>query len=415
MRRLPNLVPFLSLVAIGSIMLLLSYLFLVRQMQRPPAPRPDLELDPRHASIQARITLLEEQLQQNKQLLAHVRRRIDHVSRSLRTKGNTTDSTKSANSCPPAANWPSDVSVEQIYDEIEFDNKDGGVWKQGWPIRIESSRRSGPKLQVFVVPHSHNDPGWIKTFDTYFRTQTRHILNNMLSFLTQHPDMRFIWAETSYFAYWWDTLASYTEKEDVRALLHNGQLEIVSGGWVMNDEANSHIWAIITQMVEGHEWLKRNVDYIPRNGWSIDPFGLSPTMAYLSKSTGMKGMVIQRVHYSIKKYLASKQLLEFRWRQFWETDETEDIVTHVMPFFSYDAPHSCGPDPKVCCQFDFGRIPPIKMGCPWSVQPRLVTPKNVAEQAALLADQYWKKAMLYKSNAILVPLGELIHSYRNSC
>lgn len=413
MRRGPSLLPCLSLLTIASLILLLSYLILVHQMQKAPAPRPDLDPDPLHASIQARLTALEEQLQQNQQLLTHVRQRVSQVSRSLRTKVNATDH-KSAKSCPLPANWPSDVSVEQIYDEIEFDNKDGGVWKQGWPIRIESSRRSGHKLQVFVVPHSHNDPGWIKTFDAYFRTQTRHILNNMLSFLTQHPEMRFIWAETSFFAYWWDTLASHTEKEDVRTLLHNGQLEIVSGGWVMNDEANAHISAIITQMVEGHEWLKRNVDYIPRTGWSIDPFGLSPTMAYVSKKTGMKGMVIQRVHYSIKKYLSAKQLLEFRWRQFWEADETEDIVTHVMPFFSYDAPHSCGPDPAVCCQFDFGRIPPMKMGCPWRVQPRPVTANNVAEQAALLADQYWKKAMLYKANAILVPLGESLQSCPNS-
>lgn len=58
-------------------------------------------------------------------------------------------------------------------------------------------------------------------------------------------------------------------------------------------------------------------DYKPRNHWSIDPFGLSPTISYFMKLSNFSNGVLQRVHYSVKKYLAKRKELEFMWRQLW--------------------------------------------------------------------------------------------------
>ncbi|KAF8566915.1 hypothetical protein P879_03113 [Paragonimus westermani] len=296
------------------------------------------------------------------------------------------------------------LKLSAIYEALEFKNSPGGVWKQGFPIQCSYDALKQEPIEVFIVPHSHQDPGWVRTFEEYFVEKTKPCLDSTLKILQKRPEARFTYAEMSFFSMWVGGLTQ-DEKHQVKRLLDSGQLEVTSGGWVMTDEATAHHYGMLDQLIEGHHWLLDTFGYHPNTSWSIDPFGHSPTVAYLARQMQFSGMVIQRVHYEVKKYLAERKSLEFRWRQLWDDQGSTEIISHMMPFYSYDIPHTCGPDPSICCQFDFARLDRFR--CPWGKPPLPINERNIAERATALRDQYCQKAMLFdNSGVLLVPLGD---------
>lgn len=299
-----------------------------------------------------------------------------------------------------------DINMHNLLSTLAFDNPNGGAWTQGWKVTYPKDRwTANNKLKVILVPHTHCDPGWVKTYEVYYRTQTKRILDSFVGKLEESHKLKFMFTEISYFSWWWSEIDD-SMRQRVKKFIASGQFEISTGGWVMTDEANAHYYAMLDQLIEGHQWLNSTLGYVPKSGWSIDPFGYSSTMAYLLKRSNFNSMLIQRVHYAIKKHLASNTQLEFMWRQHWDTAGTTDMYTHMMPFYSYDIPHTCGPEPAVCCQFDFRRLPGSPYRCPWHFDPKAITPLNVAERTQTILDQWKKKATLYKTNVVLVPLGD---------
>ncbi|XP_057257412.1 alpha-mannosidase 2-like isoform X2 [Pezoporus wallicus] len=415
--------------AVFCVVIFSLYLMLDRgHFDHPKSPRREGTFPKGQLSIlQEKIDHLERLLAENNEIISNIRDSVINLSESVKdgqknpeainfSQGSVSELFPSASvllavdseDClfaSKSGSHGSGVQMLDVYDILPFDNPDGGVWKQGFDIAYNENEWDSEPLQVFVVPHSHNDPGWLKTFDDYFRDQTQHILNNMVIKLQEDNRRKFMWSEISYFSKWWEGIDSQ-KRDAVKRLLKDGQFEIVTGGWVMPDEASPHYFALIDQLIEGHQWLEKNLGVKPKSGWAIDPFGHSPTMAYLLKRTGFSNMLIQRVHYSVKKYFATQKTLEFFWRQNWDLGSSTDILCHMMPFYSYDVPHTCGPDPKLCCQFDFKRLPGGRVSCPWRVPPEAIHAGNVQHRAWLILDQYRKKSKLFRTKVLLAPLGD---------
>ncbi|CAI7752229.1 unnamed protein product [Closterium sp. NIES-53] len=78
-----------------------------------------------------------------------------------------------------------DINMKEVYDGIKFANEKGGKWTQGWKLQYKGDEWDEEPLRVFVVPHSHNDPGWLLTVEQYYTRSSQHILHTILQSLSQ--------------------------------------------------------------------------------------------------------------------------------------------------------------------------------------------------------------------------------------
>ncbi|XP_026318156.1 alpha-mannosidase 2x isoform X3 [Hyposmocoma kahamanoa] len=309
--------------------------------------------------------------------------------------------------CPLLKESAADIDTVSTYPSFDFQPswlRTKEFWDKSFEDRYEKYRNDSrrPMLKVIVVPHSHNDPGWLKTFEQYFEIKTKNILNNVVTKLDQYSNMTFIWTEISFLNAWWERSHPIKQKA-LKKLIKEGRVEITAGGWVMPDEACSHIYSIIDQFIEGHEWVKNNLGIIPKTGWSIDPFGHGPTVPYMLDKSGLEGTIIQRIHYAWKQWLAKRQIEEFHWMPGWSSKKPS-LIVHNMPFDIYSIKASCGPHPSVCLSYDFRKIQGEYSE--YTAKHEEITEQNLYPKSKTLIEEYGRIGSLTPHNVVLVPLGD---------
>ena len=185
----------------------------------------------------------------------------------------------------------------------------------------------------------------------------------------------------------------------MKKILQRGQLELLTGGWVMPDEAVTSYFANVDQLIEGHQWLHHFIGILPRRGWSVDVFGHSASSPYILSSAGISETVIVRTHYAWKKFLAHAQSFDFYWEQPFPAPK---VLCHMAPSDLYSFKYTCGPDPVICLKFDFRHI---EREYSESTAEK-ITDENVEQKANYLLSQYGRFASLFPHNVLLVPLGD---------
>ncbi|KAM4611334.1 lysosomal alpha-mannosidase [Polymixia lowei] len=196
-------------------------------------------------------------------------------------------------------------------------------------------------LNVHLVPHTHDDVGWLKTVDQYYygdRNDIQHagvqyILDSVVDQLLKNPDRRFIYVETAFFYRWWKQQSSGMQRI-VKQLVDEGRLEFVNGGWCMSDEATTHYSAVIDQMTMGLRFLNETFGACgrPRVAWHIDPFGHAREHASMFAQMGYDGFFFGRLDYQDRNRRMVDKDQELLWRASDSlTPPMADLFTGILP------------------------------------------------------------------------------------
>ncbi|EOA22308.1 hypothetical protein CARUB_v10002909mg [Capsella rubella] len=195
------------------------------------------------------------------------------------------------------------------------------------------------KLNVHVVPHSHDDVGWLKTVDQYYVGSNnsiqvacvQNVLDSIVPALLADKNRKFIYVEQAFFQRWWNE-QSETIKRIVKDLIHSGQLELINGGMCMHDEAAPHYIDMIDQTTLGHRFIIREFNVTPRIGWQIDPFGHSAVQAYLlGAEVGFDSVFFGRIDYQDREKRKKEKSLEVIWRGSKSLGSSSQIFAGAFP------------------------------------------------------------------------------------
>ena len=254
------------------------------------------------------------------------------------------------------------------------------------------------KLQVHIVPHTHDDVGWLKTVDEYYygannsiqHAGVRYILDSVVPQLRANPSRKFIYVEIAFFERWWREQTPAMQAE-VKKLVAEKRLEFINAGWCMNDEAATHYNAIIDQMTYGLNFVEKTFGPAarPRIAWHIDPFGHSSEQASIFAQMSFDGFFFGRIDYDDKKLRLKEQRMELVWRGS-RNLANSDIFSGVL-YNGYNPP-------KGFCYDQFCVDPPVQD------DPNLFD-VNVHGIVERFVKTTCEQAMHYKTNNIILTMG----------
>ena len=152
------------------------------------------------------------------------------------------------------------------------------------------------------MPHSYN-PSFFRTIDDFFpwaqanllETHFYNLFDNLVDSLLESPQRTFTHYETKFFSNWFLSQDDNYKKK-THELIKRGSLEIVNGGWEMNDESCPTYQDIILNIQKGHKFLWDNFQYRPRVALSVSDSGHSVSHPRILSQAGIQSLYMLNVN-----------------------------------------------------------------------------------------------------------------------
>ena len=185
-------------------------------------------------------------------------------------------------------------------------------------------------INIHVIPHTHMDPGWLKTPEEYYSEEAiEEIFNTVLNELTKDNSKTFVMNELYYFKIWYSS-RNEEDKMKFKKLLQGKRIEFVSGSYVINDEATPLYYNIIDQIRIGHQFLLEEFGITPKTGWYVDSFGHSAGNAHILAQMNFEYLVLGRIHLDFLDLMKNEKKTEFYWDPFGNNNSNKKILTHIL-------------------------------------------------------------------------------------
>jgi hypothetical protein len=263
-----------------------------------------------------------------------------------------------------------------------------------------SSPFAAAPTELFLMPHTHADVGWLETVDALSRMNVSRILNGVVGNLMNDTQKRrrFVWDEMGFLQLWWDNQATPEQQAGFKQLVAEKRIEFTDNGWSQHDMGCTTYDSMLNNWMEGHLWIKDKFgpEARPKLGWSLDPFGMSTTQAVLQALIGMEAWVFTRLSNSVIDDMKKNKGLEFIWRASSSlSSEESEIFCHVLESYY------CMPLPTYA--FEWG---PDKGA-------KIPNENNILELSQGLANITKKRAGWFRTENVLIPWG-CDYQYQNA-
>ena len=151
------------------------------------------------------------------------------------------------------------------------------------------------------MPHSYN-PDFLWNIDIYFPgmkdelTQVHFdkLFDSVLDSLKKERKRTFTHYEVKHFQSWYFRQTDEVQNS-IKEIMAKGQLEFVTGGWDMHDEACPTYQDMLLNIQRGHQFLWEQFGYHPRTAWAMETSGHSAANPRVLSEAGIEAIFILNI------------------------------------------------------------------------------------------------------------------------